>query len=351
LGASSAMLDLTDMVVAANITPADLCELCICPQLEEYRCQLRRAQQNDGALVAAIAPRAGETTDPPETYVGILDPKDFVGRHGCSQSSSGSTSALVPPTVVDGAAVGYSRLRDPTAVPFAAMTEAEKANTLGASNSSAAADFGATSASSSSSPRTDTPVNCIAGPDLSSDGGDAHFLDMGCDDDDNDFIEPLEGDDCDAEGNYVPSVRRASMSGVGPVAQRASMLRQSLLGNGQDTLLPPGEHEQTQAGGGEVEQRRVQWEALTGSAEVPQELLEVPVDANEHDTAVLGVAGAAAAAGDSASSEYAFFDVNTLLSISSASSNNWAGAAHWKWGGSKMGTFGLLVLLPVVLLS
>ena len=284
--------------------------------------------------------------------LGTLDVRDFAGVRYMTTTASSSTLFNATPTVAGGEGLGHKDSRgsygsrDLTAIPFAGMSAKEKENTL--ANSSHIFH----NKHSKDTPTTTTKSNVFGmegsghhqgNMDLEEeipafDACEDNYVDMGGDDDDHDFgnndmDDPLEMDDCDEEGNYIASERRASMAEPGALG-RQSMLRKSIL---RKSLAPGSQEEEAILAVPTV--KKISWEAISGDNDLNEEQLlngkDSDVGISIPSSVVLGAAGAA----NVGASEYSFFDMNTLMTMTGAANgNNWAGAKHWKWGTNKMQT-------------
>ena len=148
-----------------------------------------------------------------------------------------------------------------------------------------------------------------------------------------------EVDDCDDEGNYISSVRRASMQAP-PISlslsqqSQESGLRRSVLSGAPISSLSPCKNS---TGGGESSTApvsgKIDWAAVNGEAQLTSDDLvgNLHEDEERAEAMIDGLAAVASAAATGVTgAEYAYFDVETV-----AKNNNWAGAKHWKWGAAK----------------
>ena len=163
--------------------------------------------------------------------------------------------------------------------------------------------------------------------------GDVGHDDDGDDDDDAGYLGmgfmDEEADDCDDDGNYIASNRRASMQAPPPP------------GTGTGTGAGAGAAGEALAGGATVRLSlspvkpapKIQWSAVNGDMQISED--QVVANLEEDEGRVEGMidglaahAGAVASGGVAATAaEYTFFDVEAV-----SKNNGWAGARHWRWG-------------------
>ena len=292
----SGLLDLTALINASQLTMADLSELTICPQLGIYRTQIHGQGQVPSA--------AGEGT----INTGSLNPVDFVGSH--FRNVETTDAPLLGPSV-------HSLTRDLTVIPFADMSAEMKTHTFA---NPAHAYFDGMAAMIA-------PVAPV--PDMGLFNKEVAY-DYADNDDVGDIAEAVHGndiDDCDEDGNYVASERRATMAPAGGAmsSEEAGMsnkhnARQSMLQvtdvNGKDDSVMPAS--------------KIQWGAVNGNVELTQaDLLTVPETALHNSLNEVIASGAVA----QETGEYAFFDISALMA--QGAGNDWAGAKHWKRGAAR----------------
>ncbi len=303
------MLDLTDVVKAVNISMLDLKSLTICPQLNVYRAQIHNNGKDiDNNEVLDSLPTSGSTR------VGSLNPEDFQGSHYIPAQPSEEVFTLAPSV--------HSLSRDIKLIPFSDMSDDMKVHTYA---NPCHAYYDAMAAMCTPQTSTDENGNEIKVRDIFSENEVAYdYTDAVCDDHDDDGGAGFDADDCDDDGNYVQSNRRASCmdaSGVSPAKADAT------TGNTRQSMLQVGDVNDTEndvsdnVGG-------IQWDAVNGNVDITEaELLTIVPD----KVTLEGVHEIITSGNNSTNNEYSYFDVNSMLSNNSKGANNdWAGAKHWK---------------------
>jgi len=306
---SGGMLDLTDLIAASQLSMADLAELTICPQLNQYRAQIC----NKGKEAPGLA--IGEASTSGCVSVGSLDPTDFVGSHFFPAEPT--EAPLLGPSA-------HSLTRDLTVIPFADTSAELKEHTF-ANHKHAYFDGMAAMCAPTVAAPTSTLFNDID-ENYADTAGD--YNGNNCNDDDGDVNDAgNDADDCDEEGNYVASERRATLAPVASGAESGSTV--NVKGNTRMSMLRatdvngPEDKEMTAA-------TKIHWEAVGGNVEITQnDLLTLPDKAVNSELSEVLTSGMQTSEG----SEYAFFDVAAL--VSQGRSNEWAGAKHWKRGAGR----------------
>ncbi len=304
------MIDITDMVNASKIYIQDLEASSICPQLNIYRSQVHNKGKDSDVDILDTLPTSGSS------YMGVLNVADFKGSH--FTASAAQDMFQLQPSV-------HSLTRDLKTIPFADMTDAMKAHTFANPKH---AYYDVMCCVTENSADSDKALDLFA-PESAA---DYDISDAIAEHDDENGVSSggVDDDDCDEDGNYIQSQRRASCIGdkagstdsatVVDVANegntRQSMLRAADINNhgGEDDNDDCGDN----LGG-------IQWDAVNGNADVTEaELLAVPTSST-----LVEVEDIINASNKNViESEYAFFDVNSLAGTSS--SNEWVGAKHWK---------------------
>ena len=296
------MLDLTGIIKAANIKMEDLIDMTICPQLDVYRSQIHNKGREPKPTSGDDCSSSGSVR------VGTLDPADFKGSHFFGVVPT--DAPLLGPSV-------HSLTRDITLIPFEDMTEDAKEHTF-ANHQHAYFDAMAAMVASSEAVPVSTlftanmdDIECAIGNAVGADGGD--------DDYDYDAGGGLgdDADDCDEEGNYVASERRATLA---PPTDAADGVK---TGNTRQSMLQVTDINGSEDKEAEHVVSKIQWKAVTGHVDITEEeLLTVS------DSVVGAELTEVIASGSGESDEYAFFDVAALMTH--GANNNWAGSKHWK---------------------
>ena len=266
---SSSMVDISHLVFKCGFSLPDLAGLTLCPTLAEYRKTL-----------------------------------------GIAEDLTGSIDTDVCSGTVDAAALfGGSSLWGVSAA------SASYAPSSSSSSSSSSADFLQGSAASEAMPYAHD--NGDDDDDNYGGGG------LGCGDYDDGNVD--EQDDCDDEGNYIASNRRASMAAGGPGMVGAGALgggRKSMGGDGGG-LGGAGDGFGANAAPGQ--QGKIRWDESVLNGDGDQNQYQQKQSQNQNQPLEwegMGIPGSAL----TQASEYAFFDLEALMK-----SNSWAGARHWRY--------------------